>query len=211
MPARETNPNFMNGVPELLILRLLQKEEMYGYEIVQAIRSRTDAVIAIGEGVVYPVLHGLEKDGALKSRRKIVNGLSRIYYSRTPAGSRRMADLSETWKSLQAVIQDVLTGGQHAKAIYRTCRPSCRSEIRRRTRRSHSRRCPNHGAHPSRQCRRSCQRDDRAAPIHILEHSRAMGRLRSCSASPSLSSLVHRFVDSLVGLADFSPGGRYTV
>src|SRR5271166_2887913 len=232
MPARETNPNFMNGVPELLILRLLQKEEMYGYEIVQAIRSRTDAVIAIGEGVVYPVLHGLEKDGALKSRRKIVNGLSRIYYSRTPAGSRRMADLSETWKSLQAVIQDVLTGGQHAKAIYRTsrahaacrcrapacaalshrtCRPSCRSEIRRRTRRSHSRRCPNHGAHPSRQCRRSCQRDDRAAPIHILEHSRAMGRLRSCSASPSLSSLVYRFVDSLVGLADFSPGGRYTV
>jgi PadR family transcriptional regulator PadR len=44
----------MNGVPELLILRLLQQEEMYGYEIVQAIRSRTDAVIAVGEGVVYP-------------------------------------------------------------------------------------------------------------------------------------------------------------
>src|SRR5437660_845719 len=62
MAARETNPNFMNGVPELLILRLLQQEEMYGYEIVQAIRSRTDAVIAVGEGVVYPVLHGLEGD-----------------------------------------------------------------------------------------------------------------------------------------------------
>src|SRR2546429_628382 len=70
MAARETNPNFMNGVPELLILRLLQQEEMYGYEIVQAIRSRTDAVIAVGEGVVYPVLHGLERDGALRSRRK---------------------------------------------------------------------------------------------------------------------------------------------
>jgi hypothetical protein len=39
MAVRETNPNFMNGVPELLILRLLQQEEMYGYEIVQAIRS----------------------------------------------------------------------------------------------------------------------------------------------------------------------------
>jgi PadR family transcriptional regulator PadR len=117
MAARETNPNFMNGVPELLILRLLQKEEMYGYEIVQAIRSRTDAVIAIGEGVVYPVLHGLEQDGALKSRRKIVNGRSRIYYSRTPAGSRRLADLSETWSNLAAAIQDVLTGGQYAKAF----------------------------------------------------------------------------------------------
>src|ERR1700688_2332761 len=51
--ARETNPHFMNGVPELLILRLLHQEEMYGYEIVQSIHSGTDAVIAVGEGVVY--------------------------------------------------------------------------------------------------------------------------------------------------------------
>ena len=59
----------MDGVTELLVLRLLRQEEMYGYEIVQEIRSRTDAVIAVGEGVVYQVLHGLERDGALTSRR----------------------------------------------------------------------------------------------------------------------------------------------
>jgi PadR family transcriptional regulator, regulatory protein PadR len=117
MKARETNPNFMNGVPELLILRLLQEEEMYGYEIVQAIRNRTDTVIAIGEGVVYPVLHGLEKDGALRSRRKTVNGRSRIYYSVTAAGSRRLADLSKTWNNIAAAIQTMLAGEQHAKAI----------------------------------------------------------------------------------------------
>jgi PadR family transcriptional regulator, regulatory protein PadR len=117
MATRETNPNFMNGVPELLILRLLQQKEMYGYEIVQAIRSRTEAVIAVGEGVVYPVLHGLEHDGALRSRRKTVNGRSRIYYSVTAAGSRRLADLSHNWTNLMAAIQTVLTGGQHGKAI----------------------------------------------------------------------------------------------
>lgn len=115
--ARETNPNFMNGVPELLILKLLQREEMYGYEIVQAIQEHTNTVIAVGEGVVYPVLHGLERNGALKSRRKTVNGRSRIYYSLTAAGSRRLADLSKTWFSLTTAIQNMLTGGQHAKAI----------------------------------------------------------------------------------------------
>ncbi|MDQ2889925.1 MAG: PadR family transcriptional regulator [Gemmatimonadota bacterium] len=114
MTARETNPNFMNGVPELLILRLLQQEEMYGYEIVHAICSRTDAVIAVGEGVVYPVLHGLERAGALKSRRKTVNGRSRIYYSVTPAGSHRLGDLSKAWTNLAAAIQKMLTGGQYA-------------------------------------------------------------------------------------------------
>jgi PadR family transcriptional regulator PadR len=110
----------MNGVPELLILRLLKHEEMYGYEIVQAIRNRTDAVIAVGEGVVYPVLHGLEQDGALKSRRKTINGRSRIYYSVTHAGSRRLADLSGGWTNLAAAIQKMLTGGQNAEAIPRT-------------------------------------------------------------------------------------------
>jgi PadR family transcriptional regulator PadR len=117
MAARESNPNFMNGVPELLILGLLQQEEMYGYEIVQAILSRTGAVIAVGEGVVYPVLHGLERDGALRSRRKTVSGRSRIYYHVTPAGSRRLADLSESWTNLAAAIQKMLTGGQHGEAI----------------------------------------------------------------------------------------------
>jgi PadR family transcriptional regulator PadR len=115
--ARETNPNFMNGVPELLILRLLQQDEMYGYEIVQAIREQTDSVIAVGEGVVYPVLHGLEQDGAVRSRRKTVNGRSRIYYSVTAAGSCRLADLSHTWNNLATAIQTMLTGGHHAKAI----------------------------------------------------------------------------------------------
>jgi PadR family transcriptional regulator PadR len=117
MAARETNPNFMNGVPELLILRLLQQDEMYGYEIVQAIHSRTDAVIAVGEGVVYPVLHGLERDGALRSRRKTVSGRSRIYYSLTTAGLRRLADLSQSWTNLAGAIQKMLKGGQHGEAI----------------------------------------------------------------------------------------------
>jgi PadR family transcriptional regulator, regulatory protein PadR len=117
MAGRETNPNFMNGVPELLILRLLQQEEMYGYEIVEAIRSGTDSVIAVGEGVVYPVLHVLERDGALRSRRKVINGRSRIYYSVTPKGSRRLAALSESWTNLATAIQRMLTGKLHGQTI----------------------------------------------------------------------------------------------
>lgn len=115
--GRETNPKFMNGVPELLVLRLLQHEEMYGYEIVQAIRSRTDAVIAVGEGVVYPVLHALERDGALKSRRRNVKGRSRIYYSVTAVGRHRLAELTESWASLAAVIQKLLKGGEYGEAL----------------------------------------------------------------------------------------------
>jgi PadR family transcriptional regulator, regulatory protein PadR len=112
--ARETNPNFMAGVPELMILRLLQERAMYGYEIVQAIRVETDDVVSLGEGVVYTVLHALERDGALKSRRKTVEGRSRIYYSVTTHGLKRYQDLAGTWTVLAKTIQSVIEGKGHA-------------------------------------------------------------------------------------------------
>ncbi len=117
MAVRETNPNFMNGVPELLILRLLQEGDMYGYEIVQAIRSRSGEVVAVGEGVVYPVLHKLEQEGALTSRRRIVQGRSRIYYGLTPFGSNRLAQLSQAWSKLAGAIKEMLTGGQGGEVV----------------------------------------------------------------------------------------------
>lgn len=109
--ARTTNPNFMAGVPELVILRLLQKKSMYGYQIVEAISAETGDVLSLGEGVVYTVLHSLERAGALKSHRKSVDGRSRIYYTLTPAGLKRYADLADSWISLADVIRTVIQGG----------------------------------------------------------------------------------------------------
>ena len=102
-----SNPSFMNGVPELLVLRLLRGREMYGYEIVQAIREETGDVVSLGEGVVYPVLHGLEKDGALKSRRKTVGGRSRVYYTLTAKGAKRLSALTDHWSALNGAVQAV--------------------------------------------------------------------------------------------------------
>ena len=50
----QTNPPFMSGVPELLVLRILAGREMYGYELVKAVRLVTGEAIGLGEGVVYP-------------------------------------------------------------------------------------------------------------------------------------------------------------
>src|ERR1700690_1239139 len=115
--ASATNPNFMAGVPELMILRLLQNREMYGYEIVQAIRAETGDVVSLGEGVVYTVLHALERDGALKSRRKTVEGRSRIYYAVTAAGLKRYRELAQIWTTLAGAIQTVMKGSGHATAL----------------------------------------------------------------------------------------------
>jgi PadR family transcriptional regulator PadR len=102
--------SFMSGLPELAILRLLQDREMYGYEIVQAIAVRTGATLSPGEGVIYPLLHALEKSGALKSRRKSVNGRSRVYYTQTAKGARRLSALTNRWSELNGAVQALMGG-----------------------------------------------------------------------------------------------------
>jgi PadR family transcriptional regulator PadR len=99
------NPNFMTGVPEFLILRLLSRQEMYGYELVQSIRLSTANAISLGEGVVYPVLHALQKRGALKSRRKTVNGRTRVYYAVTDKGTKHLAGLAAQWNRIAGALQ----------------------------------------------------------------------------------------------------------
>lgn len=116
MAARVSNPNFMNGVPDLLILRLLQDREMYGYELAQAIRVVTRDAISLGEGVIYPSLHALEAQGYLKSKRKPVDGRTRVYYIATASGRRKLADLTADWSRISDAVADVIKGGSHARA-----------------------------------------------------------------------------------------------
>ena len=109
------NPStFLNGVPELLVLRLLRDREMYGYELVQAIREASGDQLAFAEGVIYPLLHTLERDGALATRRQTINGRSRVYYSVTPTGRERFNTLSAHWHTLTSAIATVLEAPRHA-------------------------------------------------------------------------------------------------
>lgn len=110
----QTNPPFMSGVPELLVLRLLARDEMYGYELVKAVRVVTGEAIRLGEGVIYPVLHGLERNGSLRARRKAVNGRTRVYYSLTAAGHKRLDRLSEEWQRIRNGIQSALGDPRNA-------------------------------------------------------------------------------------------------
>lgn len=106
----QTNPPFLTGVPELLVLRMLSGREMYGYEIVKAMRLVTGEAIGFGEGVIYPVLHSLEENGALKARRKSVNGRERVYYAVTTKGKRRLEHLSDEWKRVSSGVNSALDG-----------------------------------------------------------------------------------------------------
>jgi PadR family transcriptional regulator, regulatory protein PadR len=102
--------SLMSGIPELLVLRLLSEQEMYGYELARAIRESTREAISLGEGVLYPALHTLESRGFLKARRRTVSGRTRVYYSITGRGTNRLGELSDEWRRIVDGVQAVLAG-----------------------------------------------------------------------------------------------------
>jgi len=106
----KTNPSFLNGVPELLLLRLLSRREMYGYEMVRAIQSETKEILSFGEGCIYPYLHYLEKEKLVSARRKEVDGRSRHYYKITARGGKRLTELSAEWGRVATGIALIMEG-----------------------------------------------------------------------------------------------------
>ena len=122
----KSNPPFMSGVPELLLLKLLDGNEMYGYELVRSIREVTGEAISLGEGVIYPVLHSLERGGSLKARRKKVEGRTRVYYSLNAKGRQRLKKLQDEWHRVRSGITAALEAPALGLAQTANCLPASR-------------------------------------------------------------------------------------
>ena len=98
---------------EPLILSLLSKGESYGYAIIQDIKARSQDQIQWTDGMLYPVLHRMEREGLIKSRWvKIENGRKRKYYSLKQDGKKALAKHHEQWSAVHAVLSG-LRGEQY--------------------------------------------------------------------------------------------------
>ena len=104
----------LKGIAPVVVLQILSRGEMYGYELAAAIRTVTNEGISLGEGVLYPALHALEQRGLLRSRRRAVGGRTRIYYSVTAKGARRLDRLATRWRKISGAVEAALTGVSHA-------------------------------------------------------------------------------------------------
>ncbi|QEL20449.1 PadR family transcriptional regulator [Limnoglobus roseus] len=115
MTTARKDTDFLNGVPELLLLRLLARQPMHGYDLVQGIRLTTGGVLAFGEGSVYPVLHRLEAEGLVAGTREAVGGRTRVVYRIRPLGRKRLAAATSRWEQVAAAVAAALNGGGHAE------------------------------------------------------------------------------------------------
>jgi PadR family transcriptional regulator PadR len=113
MSKTRTNPDFLNGVPELVVLKLLSRRPMYGYELVRAICAESEETLTFAEGCIYPVLHKLEKDGLVASSRENVGGRERVVYRVTRPGTSRLKQTVAAWQQVVSGVSKILAGGEY--------------------------------------------------------------------------------------------------
>ncbi len=100
--------SLISGSTSMLILRLLEDKDMYGYEMIETLEARSNNVFTLKAGTLYPLLHSLEEKNFLVSYESEVNGKIRKYYSITKGGKKYLRSKKEEWQTYQSAVANVL-------------------------------------------------------------------------------------------------------
>lgn len=100
--------NLKKGTSEMLILFLLEREDMYGYQLAQELRERSEGYFVMPEGSLYPTLYRLIEKGVITDRQEIVGKRLRKYYHLGLAGKEYLKSIVAEYRSINLGIQKVL-------------------------------------------------------------------------------------------------------
>ncbi len=101
------------GAAPLAVLTLLDRREMYGYELVEALDRDTGGLLALAQSTIYPLLYNLEGKGHVESVwREAETGRRRKYYRATALGQKWLEGQRSQWETLVTAMAHLgLTGG----------------------------------------------------------------------------------------------------
>ncbi len=98
----------LKGIAPVIVLEILSRGKMYGYELSEAVRERSGDVLTLGQGTLYPLLYNLEAKNLIKGVwEEADSGRERRYYSITSKGKAELARQKEQLSSLQKGLKFV--------------------------------------------------------------------------------------------------------
>ena len=105
---------FRRGIMSLVILALLKKEDMYGYQLVQETTNISNGLIVTQEGSLYPVLYKLLDQGLISDKRtRVGKRMTRIYYHLEPTGEMKLQQLIQEFNDITTGVSMIIGGIKH--------------------------------------------------------------------------------------------------
>ena len=109
MSGQDGLPNFRRGVMSLVILSLLKRGDMYGYQLVQETAERSGGNLTTQEGSLYPVLYKLLDQGYISDKRvQVGKRMTRIYYHLEPTGEAHLKELIREYESITSGVMRII-------------------------------------------------------------------------------------------------------
>ncbi len=113
-PVPMTSKKLVAASSEPLILSILAHGESYGYAIIQRVRQLSKETLQWTDGMLYPILHRLERNGLIAARWEIgESGRRRRYYHLTQDGTKALSNERREWEAVHATLTE-LWSGSHA-------------------------------------------------------------------------------------------------
>jgi PadR family transcriptional regulator PadR len=104
--------SLLAGSTTMLVLKLLDGQDMYGYQMIEELARRSDRTFELKAGTLYPLLHSLEEKALIRSYDKDEKTQRpRRYYQISPKGKRLLADKQAEWTAYTGAVNRVLRGG----------------------------------------------------------------------------------------------------
>lgn len=106
------NKELLKGSTTILILSLLNRKNMYGYEMIKEIEERSKGIFSFKEGTLYPILHSLENENFIEAYWDEGEGKrKRKYYKITENGNKILKEKQAEWKLFSSTVNEVLGEG----------------------------------------------------------------------------------------------------
>ena len=106
----KVNKELLKGSTVILILSLLQRESMYGYQMIKELEKESQGVFLFKEGTLYPILHSLEAEGMIVSYWEgNEGGRQRKYYRITNKGMSTLKEKKQEWETFRTAVDQILT------------------------------------------------------------------------------------------------------
>jgi PadR family transcriptional regulator PadR len=110
--------SLQTGSTTMLILKLIEQVDMYGYQMIESLAKRSNNIFALKAGTLYPLLRNLEEQGFVSSYEKNVDTARvRKYYSITPKGKGQLEAKQKEWNTFISAVNQVLSGGAEIAAM----------------------------------------------------------------------------------------------
>ncbi|HEX2836950.1 MAG TPA: helix-turn-helix transcriptional regulator [Phycisphaerales bacterium] len=114
-PPARIETELLRGAGPLAVLKLLERRQMYGYELVESLAQRTQGVLALGQSTLYPLLYNLEAKELIEATWETSDsGRERKYYRLTTKGKKRLAEDEKQWSALVGAMQSIGIGASFA-------------------------------------------------------------------------------------------------